>query len=280
MKIMSKKLAAVVLGLCLASSSAFAGKGGSIELIKSAVASGSVDAIVAEVERSEHLMCEECIDTMVALTEHSRFEVREVAAWWFAKRPGSAKIMVGQMKDDLALGNSIKVRNAADFVGRIRNFGSLPALKAALGRADINAEAKVAIVRAVGFMAHPNGNEILQTAMADSDGSVRAAAVIAWRDILGQTNATPVIALLGDSDARVRAEAATVVGAYGEASARVTLETLVTSDVDPFVRRNAAYALGRIGAAESALALTKATQDPSGIVRGVAKGALASLSKY
>jgi len=280
MKNISTKLSAVVLGLCLTASSAFAGRGGSADLIKSAVASGSVDAIVAEVERSEKLMCEECLDTMVALTEHSRFEVREVAAWWFAKRPGTAKIMVSQMKDDLALGSSTKVRNAADFVGRIRNFASLPDLEAALRRADVNAEAKVAIVRAVGFMAHPKGNSILTSAMADGESSVRAAAIVAWRDILGQTNAAPVVALLADSDARVRAEAATVVGAYGEEAARATLETLVLGDADPFVRRNAAYALGKIGAAESALVLSKATQDPSGIVRGVAKGALASLSKY
>jgi HEAT repeat protein len=188
--------------------------------------------------------------------------------------------MASQMKDDLALGGSVKVRNAADFVGRIRDFSSLPNLESAIGRSDIDAEAKVAIVRAVGFMAHPKGNEILQLAFADGSPAVRAAAIVAWRDILGQTNATPVIGLLGDSDAKVRAEAATVVGAYGERTARTTLETLVVSDPDAFVRRNAAYALGKIGAAESALALSKATQDPSGVVRGVAKGALASLGKY
>jgi len=277
MKNMSNKLAAVVFSLCAAASPAFAGRGGSAELIRSAVSSGSVDAIVAEVERSEKLMCAECIDTMVALTEHERFEVREVAAWWFAKRPGSKKIMIAQMSDDLALGGSIKVRNAADFVGRVRDFGSLTNLRTAMARTDINAEAKVAIVRAVGFMAHPKGNDILVSAMGDVNAPVRAAAIVAWRDILGQASATPVIGLLSDADAHVRAEAATVVGAYGEKSARVALEGLVINDSDPFVRRNAAYALGRIGSWESSAALTQATLDSSGIVRGVAKGALSNL---
>ncbi len=277
MKTMSKKLAAVVFSLCAATSTSFAGRGGSAGAIKSAVASGSIDAIVAEVERAEKLICEACLDTMLALTEDSRFEVREVAAWWFAKRPGAKNILVSQMKDDLSLGGSIKVRNAADFVGRVREFSALGDLKTALGRTDITSEAKVAIVKAVGFMAHPKGNEILTVAMVDGNAPVRAAAIVAWRDILGQTSATPVIGMLGDSDAKVRAEAATVLGAYGELAARASLETLVVSDPDPFVRRNAAYALGKIGSWESSAALTRATLDSSGIVRGVAKGALTNL---
>jgi HEAT repeat protein len=277
MKNISQKLAAVAFTLCATAMPAFAGKGGSAGLIKSAVSTGSVDAIVAEVERAEKLMCEECLDTMVALTEHSRFEVREVAAWWFAKRPGAAKIMVSQMRDDLALGGSIKVRNAADFVGRIREFSALPDLKTALARPDITADAKVAIVRAVGFMAHPDGNAILTTAISDGSPEVRAAAATAWRDILGQVTAKPLLGLLSDGNARVRAEAATVLGAYGELDARVTLEQLLMTDPDPFVRRNAAWALGRIGQVGSSIALTFALNDESGIVRGVARGALSSL---
>jgi HEAT repeat protein len=273
----SKKLAAVAFALCAATTPALAGKGGSAGLIKSAVSTGSVDAIVAEVERSEKLMCEECLDTMIALTEHPRYEVREVAAWWFAKRPGAAKIMVSQFKDDLALGGSIQVRNAADFVGRIREFGALPDLKTALARTDITPEAKVAIVRAVGFMAHPDGNAILMAAITDASPEVRAAVAIAWRDILGQLTARPLLVLLSDGDARVRAEAATVLGAYGELDAQATLEKLVMSDSDPFVRRNAAYALGRLGQLGSSVALTFALNDASGIVRGVARGALANL---
>jgi hypothetical protein len=273
----SKKLAAVTFALCAATTPALAGKGGSAGLIKSAVSTGSVDAIVAEVERSEKLMCEECLDTMIALTEHPRYEVREVAAWWFAKRPGAAKVMVSQMRDDLSLGGSIKVRNAADFVGRIREFSALPDLQAALARPDLNPEAKVAIVRAVGFMAHPDGNSILINAISDGSPEVRAAAAIAWRDILGQLTAKPLVGLLSDGDARVRAEAATVLGAYGELEARPTLEALVMSDADPFVRRNAAWALGRMGQIGSSIALTFALNDTSGLVRGVARGALSSL---
>ena len=77
------------------------------------------------------------------------------------------------------LAGSIKVRNAADFVGRVREFSALPQLQTALLRTDIAAEAKVAIVRGVGFMAHPDGNAILTVALRDASAPVRAAAAIA-----------------------------------------------------------------------------------------------------
>lgn len=277
MKNIGMKLAAVVLTFAASATPALAGKGGSNGKIVEAVRSGSVDAIVAEVERAEGLICEECVQTMINLTEDDRLEVREVAAWWFAKRPGSKNVMVSQMKDDLKLGDSTHVRNAADFVGYVRDYTTLPELRTAIARGNLSTEAKLAIVRAVGYMAHLDGNGILKTAMADGDATVRAAAVTAWRDVLGQLDAAPIVGLLSDADANVRAKAATVVGAYGEASARASLETLVVSDSDAYVRRNAAWALGKIGSAQSTEALTAAANDKSGLVSGYAKAALASL---
>ncbi|HEY5951162.1 MAG TPA: HEAT repeat domain-containing protein [Kofleriaceae bacterium] len=272
----STKIAAVAFVL-LAGAPAFAGRGGSAGKIAAAVNSGSVDAIVAEVERAEGLVCPDCMGTMMNLLEDNRFAVREVAAWWFAKRPGAKEQLATQFKAELSKAGSIDVRNAADFLGRVRQFDALPQLRIAIARTDLSAEAKLAIVRAVGYMAHLDGNSVLLTAMNDSDASVRAAAVSAWREILGQLDVKPLVAKLGDSDARVRAAAATVIGVYGEPSARVMLEQLVTTDTDAFVRRNSAWALGQIGSADSAVALRTAANDSSGIVRGYASAALATL---
>lgn len=273
------KLAAVgLLGLSsLSPSAAVAGKGGSAAAIRAAVASRSVDAIVAEVERTESRICSECLQLMTGLTEDSRYAVREVAAWWFARRPALKDMLAGQFLADLPAGDTTKVRNAADFLGRTRTLTSLPQLRAAIQRGDLGVEARLALVRAVGYMAHTGGNPVLTTAMADGDASVRAAAVAAWREMLGQTSAQPVVPLLGDSDANVRAQAAGVVGAMGERSGRAALEVLVVGDPDPVVRRNAAWALGRVGTAESAPALRKAAADTSGLVSGVARAALAQL---
>jgi HEAT repeat protein len=241
------------------------------------VSSGSTDAVIAEVERAESLLCPECIQTMTNLTEDSRFAVREVAAWWFARRPGLKDMLATQFAGDLPTGDTIKVRNAADFLGRTKTYTALPQLRAAIHRGDLGVEAKIALVRAAGFMAHINGNEVLTTAMTDGDASVRAAAVVAWRDVLGQSTAQPVVALLGDSDANVRAQAAGVIGGMTEQSARGTLEALVVRDPDSTVRRNAAWALGQLGNAGSRAALLQAITDKSGLVRGVAKAALAGL---
>jgi HEAT repeat protein len=141
----------------------------------------------------------------------------------------------------------------------------------------LNAEAKLALVRAVKTLAHIDGNFVLITAMGDADAGVRAAAVNAWREIRGQVSASPVTALLADSDAIVRAEAATVVGAMLDVTARTSLERLLATDSNPIVRRNAAWALGKLGQAASREVLTAATTDSSGLVRMVAKAALATL---
>jgi HEAT repeat protein len=256
---------------------AFAGKGGSNAKLVAAVNTGSVDAIIAEAERMESLLCEECIQTMTNLTEDSRYAVREVAAWWFARRPALKDMLAQQFADDLPRGDTTKVRNAADFLGATKTYTALPQLRATIHRSDLGVEARVALVRAAGTLAHVGGNEVLTTAMTDADASVRAAAVAAWRDVLDQQNALPVVALLGDRDANVRAQAAAVVGGMTEQSGRLALEGLVTGDASAIVRRNAAWALGQLGNAASRPALLQATSDKSGLVRGVAKAALAQL---
>src|SRR5215813_6868201 len=123
MTMKTMKLAAAFAVIC-AASPAFAGKGGSAGLIASAIHSGSTDAIIAEVERTEALMCPDCTQLVTNLLEDNRYAVREVAAWWFAKRPGLKDMMVPGFEQDLKTGNTIAVRNAADFLGRTMNFKS------------------------------------------------------------------------------------------------------------------------------------------------------------
>jgi len=270
------KLAAVAFVL-LTAAPAFAGKGGSNLLITQAVQSGSTDAIIAEVEKTESLICNECIQTVTNLTEDNRYAVREVAAWWFAKRPQLQEAMAAGFQSDLTSSDSIRVRNAADFLGTTKTYTSLPALRTAIHHAGLTSEAKLALVHAVGRMAHVSGNEVLTTAMTDGDPAVRAAAIVAWRDVLSQQGAAPVVALLHDANAEVRMKAATTVGGMNEVNAHTTLEAMVVSDVDSTVRRAAAWALGQLGQADSRQALITASSDKSGLVSGVAKASLSLL---
>jgi HEAT repeat protein len=276
MKNIAIQLAAVGL-LALAASPALAGKGGSPERIQAAVASGSTAAIAAELERTESYICEDCVGLVTALTEDSRYEVREVAAWWFSRRPALRDMLVDGFVADLPHGDTTKVRNAADFLGRNRTLSAIAPLRAAIHRTDLGIEARFAVVRAIGYMRHTSGNDVLLTAMADPDAGVRAAAVTAWRGMFGQQTAQPVVPLLGDRDAFVRAQAAAVIGTMGEQTGRAALEALVVGDLDPAVRRNAAWALGQLGNAASRAVLLQATSDKSGLVNGVAKASLAKL---
>lgn len=276
MKNIAIQLAAVGL-LALASSPALAGKGGSAERIQAAVASGSTDAIAAELERTESYVCEECVALVTPLTEDSRYAVREVAAWWFNRRPMLRDMLVDGFVADLPHGDTTRVRNAADFLGRTRTLSAIAPLRAAIHRADLGVEARLAVVRAIGTMGHTSGNDVLVTGMADPDAGVRAAAVTAWRGMYAQQTAQPVVPLLGDRDAFVRAQAAAVIGTMGEQTGRPALEALVVGDLDPAVRRNAAWALGQLGNAASRAVLLQASSDKSGLVSGVAKASLAKL---
>jgi HEAT repeat protein len=271
-----KQFAAVAFTVLALGSVAHAGRGGSAARIRAAVQSTSVDAIIAEVERAEHLVCQDCQDIMTNLLDHSRYEVREVAAWWFAKRPSVNRVFTEQMTNDLAGTDSISVRNAADYLGTVKAKTAIPALLAAMS-SGVDADARLHVVRAAGRIGDRAGNPVLVAGMADTDMLVRREAVDRYRDMRGQTDATPLFGLLADSDATVRAHAATSIGGLKGAGARATLETMATSDADASVRRNAVWALGEIGDEASREVLRAAQNDPSGLVRRVATGALDKL---
>src|SRR5215831_13876977 len=78
------KLAVVTfLGISLAAAgSAVAGRGSSPQAVQLAIASGSPDAIKAELERAEHLVCLVCVDMVKPLIDNQDQGIREVAAWW------------------------------------------------------------------------------------------------------------------------------------------------------------------------------------------------------
>jgi HEAT repeat protein len=271
-----KQLAAVAFTVLALGGIAQAGRGGSAARIRNAVQIQSVDAIIAEIERAEHLVCQGCGDVMTALLDHDRYEIRQAAAWWWAKRPTHKDLLTTQMTGDLTSTDSVVVRNAADYLGTVKAYTSLDELQTALG-SGVDAEARRHIIRAAGRMANRAGNSILVAGMADTEATVRREAVDWYRDVLKQSDASPLLPLLGDTDATVRAHAVTAVGGLKGAAARATLENLVINDPDATVRRNAAWALGEIGDPASRDVLRQAKDDPSGLVRRTANGALNKL---
>lgn len=271
------KLLVAAVAMVALGGTASAGRGGSAAKIQNAINTSSTDAIIAELERAERLICDACIAPVMDLLDHDRYEIREAAAWWFARRPAMKIMLTERSVDDLAGSDSRLARNAADVLGTFRHPIAIPALAAAVTRTDLSAEARRHIVRALGTIGHRDANTAIEEAMADGDATVRAEALLAWAAIRNQASAATAAGLLSDEDAVVRGHAAAVVGQFREASARAALEAQLASDESAIVRRNAAWALGRIGDAQSRDALEAATDDPSSLVRMTAQSAIYKL---
>jgi HEAT repeat protein len=269
--------AAASFTLLAALPAADAGRGGSDGVIRSAIRSNNADAIISAMEQSEDIPCNsDCMTMVMDLLDHDEYRIRQVAAWWFARRPAQMKEVAELATAWLSLDNSVDARNGADILGTFGYAKYIPVLSTAAVKPTLSAEARAAAVQALGNIANMDANPVVVQAMADGDAGVRLNAVKAWSNMLKQSDAQPVVALVADSDLTVRRVAVATVGKFRVASARTALETALT-DADPALRRNAAWSLGRIGDAASRDALLAATSDESSMVRMTAKVALSKL---
>jgi hypothetical protein len=264
----------IVLSL-LVSSAAFAGRGGSYARIVGAVQTNDADAIIAELERAERLVCARCVEPVMELLDHDDYRVREVAAWWFARRPMLKAAITMQSLARIAGSDPGAAARAADVLGTFRHPAVIPALANLLQR-GLSPEANVAAVRALATIAHPAGEAAIVAALGDPDAGTRAAAANAYYELRGLRDGAPLIGRLADEDPRVRREAAAVIGNLRTPGSRAVLEGLLANDPDALVRRNAAWALGQLGDPAARAALERAANsDPVVYVRSVAKSGLA-----
>jgi hypothetical protein len=277
----SIKLAmAAVLGISMAAAgSAQAGRGGSPGAIQLAIQSGSPDAIKAELERAEFLVCGVCVDMVTPLVDSSDAGIRQVAAWWLARRAVSRQVSA-QMIARLGQPDSIAARNAADVLGEFHQPSAIPALAAGLSNPVFSGEARVAMAKALGTINRPAALAPLYGALGDSNAQVKAGALVALQSMSGARDGRAVLPLLGDADEAVRGEAAITLGMF---HATVGTSALVSALGDPSanVRKHAAWALGEIHASAGlvAPALQHAVgSDPSPFVRSIAGAALTRLS--
>jgi HEAT repeat protein len=211
----------------------------------------------------------------MSLLDHDDYRVREVAAWWFARRPALKAAITLQSLARLTGGDARAAEYAADVLGTFRHPSVIPALEQAL-RSSHPAATRVAVVRALGTIADPAGKAAVVAALADPDAATRAAAATAYFELRGPRDGEPLVALVADGDARVRREAVAVAGNLRTAAARAALEDRLANDPDALVRRNAAWALRELGDPASRPALERAaSSDPVAFVRSVAKSAIA-----
>lgn len=277
-----RMIAAFVVGALVLGSAvvARAGRGGSPQAIASAVASGSADAIKSELERAEYLVCAACVPYVLPLIDNDDAGIRQVAAWWLARR-GTSRQVFRDMLTRLGQPDSVKARNAADVLGEFSNPQAIAALGAALSNPLFDPPARAAMARALGAIRRPAAALPLRNALGDGEPVVRAAALSALRQVDGFRDAFVATPLLADSDQEVRVQAIFTVAALRTTTAAAGLVQLLRNDSSAAVRKRAAWALGEIHApvAIAAGALGEAAStDSSLVVRSLATAALGNLS--
>ncbi|MES1206774.1 MAG: HEAT repeat domain-containing protein [Pseudomonadota bacterium] len=268
-------------GLVLGASPAEAGRGGSPQKVASAISSGSADAIKAELERSEYLVCAACVPYVVPLIDSSDAGVRKVAAWWLVRR-GSGRQVYRDMLQRLGQPDSVKARNAADVLGEFSNPAAIPALGAALSNPVFDGEARVAMAHALGAIRRPAAAAPLRAVLGDAQAPVRAAALSAIRKVEGFRDGSVAVPLLADADAAVRVQAIYTVAHARTLAATPELVRVLQSDADVTVRKGAAWALGDMQASSAVAgpALSQAaSSDASPLVRSLARAAISNLSR-
>lgn len=267
--------------IALPSATAFAGRGSSGAAIAQAVESGSVDGIIAELERSEHLPCVGCIDTVMKLVDNPSAKVRDAAGWWLTRR-GTRDEVLEAMQARFAGADPVAARNAADVLGAMRDPASVAGLGAYV-KAPLDEESGKAAARALGNIGHPMAKQHLVGAFSSSLPGVRMAAVMAIRDLrapIGKAvimDASALAPLFADSDAGVRRQAAQTAGFLGDKAAVPALITMLKADASAPARKAAAWALGALGDTSARDALIAAQNDSDAFVRSIATAAAGRL---
>jgi HEAT repeat protein len=268
--------------LLLLSSRAWAGRGGSQIAIQAAADSGSVETIIAEVQRAEFLACLGCIDTVKKLIDHPSDRVRQVAGWWLTKRGVRSDVMASMIAR-LQGQDPIAARNATDVLRGLLDVGAVPALSTYLAH-PLDEDSGAGAARAIGEIGYPQGLPGLTGALSSPLAGVRRQSLASIRDLRQPqlSTITAIVPLLADADAGVRQQAALTIGYLGakqgdQAGAVAALSPVATSDGAASVRKAAVWALGELRAGNAAPALTAAQSDPDPLVRSVATAALGNL---
>jgi HEAT repeat protein len=185
--------------------------------------------------------------------------------------PATADALLDEMADE----NPAVRTAAAEALGRINNQKSVGILSRACAEdpdANVRKVAMVALRRVSAWAVTP----LIRALSGDNlDERIRAVSQLLDQ---GKASVLPLTGLLTNEEPTVRASAAEVLGALGDAAA---LDSLIRAlgDADSRVRLSATNALGRIKHSRSAQTLARALEDQDNKVAAAAASGLESLSE-
>lgn len=156
--------------------------------------------------------------------------------------------------------------DAASALGFSRNRDAVAALVAATGAPDVETRSNAAA--SLGMLAFPDTDPApLVRLLLDPSVRVRGAALFGIRSMAGEGNAAallpPVLRMIDDPDAMVRAEAMLALAKLRRPESREPILAKGAKDPDPLVRANTAVAVGALGkeAAPATAALIEMLRD-------------------
>ena len=278
----------VATSVLLLSAPAFAGFGSSTVALQAAVQSGSVDAIVSEIEKAEELPSLGAINVVMPLVDHPSARVRDAAGWWLTRR-GVRTQVIASMTARLTGSDPVAARNAGDVLAAMRDFTTIGALATYIAN-PLDEDSGVSAAKALGAIGHPTVVTALNGALASPLAGVRAQAAASLRDVRAARDTTVpaaltanLLPLLTDGDANVRRQAAITIGFIGGNGGDITgavtaLSSVTTGDPAAGTRKAAAWALGQLKDGSARPALMQAqSNDSDAFVRSIAGAALANL---
>lgn len=245
--------------------------------IISSTSSGSASQIWETLEHAEAVECGGCIGAVEPLLYNNDKEIREISAWWLRRRTfgvfGPGEVYERTVKTLASDPNPQKRAYAAYAVGEFLTAAGIEPLAAA-ATGDASPEVRAAAVSGLGRI-NDDGAGAVGKAMADSDATVRLAAIKAASKINGFNDGAAVAKLMGDASPQVRKNGIELLESFRVKDAVQSLIAIARNDADADVRLAACHALGVLGdnSARSTLEAILQT-DSSSLVRDQAQIAL------
>lgn len=218
-------------------------------------------------------------DILVALLTDPQPEVRRSAVMSLGKLgvADAAGPLVGALDDSDARVRAFSAEALGALGERVMDQAARPLAGKLRDPSDAVKHAAARALAAIGGT--QSAVELVVESLRDRDAETRLAAALALGGLEASSAFSALVATLRDQDGRVRQAAVSALGELADRRALPLFRERLASDPVPAVRSEAAYRLGKLGAADDeAILHAAAKNDPAGSVRRWAEWAAKEIS--